>query len=405
MLLSRLSRRTSGGRWIPEIDGLRFLAIALVLADHVAVALNVATGLSVVEPPFGSATQSSHPSLLSSFIGGGSVGVLLFFMVSGFVLALPFIRNQRAGGAPKPLWPYFRRRITRIEPPYLIVMTFLFVTASLAGTQVGFGHFLASLTYMHGAYYGADTPVNSVAWSLEIEVQFYVLVPALALLLCAGGRSVRRWRIVLLAAMASAFHAAGIVTAFAFLGSSIQFFLLGWLLADVYVADWGEQPRSGYRGDVLGWASLVAIVIGLAFVPATLGHAIVPWLVFACGYAAFRSVGLRRALSNRWVATVGGMCYSIYLIHYALFISMSRYLRPLRGLPSPVALLAACLVLIPLALAAGAAFFVLVERPCMDPAWPERVRVRFARTTERSQTDRVVVIPEAVDEVPDVVGH
>ena len=54
-----------------------------------------------------------------------------------------------------PLWPYFRRRITRIEPPYLLVMAFLFVTGSLAGTQVGFGHFLASLTYMHGAYYGA----------------------------------------------------------------------------------------------------------------------------------------------------------------------------------------------------------------------------------------------------------
>jgi hypothetical protein len=41
----------------------------------------------------------------------------------------------------------------------------------------------------------------------------------------------------------------------------------------------------------------------------------------------------------------------------------------------------------------------------MDPAWPERVRARFVRTTERSQPDSVVVIPEAVDEAPDVVAQ
>src|SRR5436309_1446368 len=112
-LLSRLSRRTTGGRWIPEIDGLRFLAIALVLADHVAVALDVATRGSVVEVPFGAASPPVRPDPLLTLLGRGSVGVLVFFMVSGFVLAMPFVRSKQSGVESVDLWQFFRRRLTR----------------------------------------------------------------------------------------------------------------------------------------------------------------------------------------------------------------------------------------------------------------------------------------------------
>src|SRR5439155_25634283 len=134
--------------------------------------------------------------------------------------------------------------INRTDPPYLIVMSLLVAGSLVAGSSVELGHYLASLVYLHGTYYGTDSPLNSVAWSLEIEVQFYVLVPALAILLCAGGRRARRQRIIAIVALAIACRALGLTTAYTFLGSSIQFFLLGWLLADIYVADWAEAPRS-----------------------------------------------------------------------------------------------------------------------------------------------------------------
>lgn len=394
-MLARLSRRTSGGRWIPEIDGLRFVAIALVIADHAALALNVATHARVVEEPFGAATQPANLDPASTIFSRGSVGVLVFFMVSGFVLALPFIRTQRSGQEPAPLRRFFLRRITRIEPPYLIVMTLLFVGSFVVGSGVGLGHYVASLVYLHGTYYGTDSPLNSVAWSLEIEVQFYVFVPALAILLCTGRQRVRRQRIAAIVGVAIGCHALGLITAYTFLGSSIQFFLLGWLLADVYVADWGEAPRSGRMWDVVGFATLPALLI---VGPTPLGSAILPLLVFALGYSIFRSIALRRVLSNRWIATVGGMCYSIYLVHYPLFVFLSRSLRPLGGLPSPVALIGACALLIPAGLALGGIFFVLVERPCMDPMWFERVlgRVRVAvRSRPRVRTRDVIVLPES----------
>jgi peptidoglycan/LPS O-acetylase OafA/YrhL len=105
-----------------------------------------------VEAPFGAASASSRTDALYTVFGHGSVGVLLFFMVSGFVLALPLIRRRRAGDEALPLWPYFRRRITRIEPPYLIVMATLAAIAVIAGTHPSIGHLAASLFYMHGAY-------------------------------------------------------------------------------------------------------------------------------------------------------------------------------------------------------------------------------------------------------------
>ncbi|HEX9620879.1 MAG TPA: acyltransferase family protein, partial [Polyangiaceae bacterium] len=87
-LWSALSRRTSGGRFIAEIDGLRFVAIAWVLLYHVRSLRgpDVAFPLHVV-------TASGH------------FGVELFFMVSGFVLALPFAKaHLNQAPAPSLKW-------------------------------------------------------------------------------------------------------------------------------------------------------------------------------------------------------------------------------------------------------------------------------------------------------------
>ena len=235
-------------------------------------------------------------------------------------------------------------------------------------------------------------------------MQFYLLVPALALLLCVGRRGVRRRRILVLALAAVALQVLGLITAYTFLGSSIQFFLLGWLLADIYLVDWREAPTPARIWDVVAGAALLALVVGLAEVGTQTQHALAPWLVFALGYAAFRGTGARRLLSNPWIATIGGMCYSIYLVHYPLFVLMSRPLTPVGYLPTDAGLILAFVVLVPVALLVGATFFVLVERPCMDPAWPERLARRL-RATRRSAAidDGPIRIPdlEQVSAAPD----
>jgi peptidoglycan/LPS O-acetylase OafA/YrhL len=399
-LLSRFSRRTAGGRWIPEIDGIRFLAIGFVVANHVAVAVSLTAQQSLVAAPFGTATgkasATERPGLLSTFFRQGSVGVQVFFMVSGFVLALPFVRERVSSGSAVDIRRYFRRRLTRIEPPYLIVMVALFLGSLLASSSVGSGHLFASLGYLHDTYYRASSPLNGVSWSLEIEVQFYVLAPALALLLCAGGRPLRRAKILLLALLLTVSQVLGYTVSHAFLTSFLQFFLMGWLLADVYVVDWEEAPTHGRGWDVVGFVALLSLPIALAYSPQPVGSAIAPWLILAVGWSAFRGKAMPKMLSNRWVATIGGMCYSIYLLHYPLFIMMSGLLAPLARLSSPAALIASFFILAPMAVGVGAVFFLLVERPFMDPSWPSRFAVwfhRFARRRPVRHEGSLLVLP------------
>jgi peptidoglycan/LPS O-acetylase OafA/YrhL len=91
---------------------------------------------------------------------------------------------------------YFLRRVTRLEPPYFIS---LFVCAAIqiirSHRAVGniAPHLLASFAYVHNMIYGAfPGAVNGVAWSLEIEVQFYLLVPVLTLIFAVPHPMIRR---------------------------------------------------------------------------------------------------------------------------------------------------------------------------------------------------------------------
>src|SRR5207248_8852502 len=106
-----------------------------------------------------------------------------FFVISGFILGLPFASFYRGLGPQVSLRQYFLRRLTRLEPPYILNLA-VFFALKVASQQYGFRellpHFLSSCFYLHNLVYADESLVNTVTWSLEIEVQFYVLVPLLA---------------------------------------------------------------------------------------------------------------------------------------------------------------------------------------------------------------------------------
>jgi peptidoglycan/LPS O-acetylase OafA/YrhL len=85
-----------------------------------------------------------------------------------------------------------------------------------------------------------------------------------------------------------------------------------------------------------------------------------------------RSLGLRRILANRWVAVIGGMCYSIYLLHLILISAVSKVTRVLVLPAAPYSVNYAIQLLItgiPVVLLC-VIFYVMIERPCMNPNWP-----------------------------------
>src|SRR5207237_5159619 len=125
----------------------------------------------------------------------GHYGVELFFVISGFVLALPFASHYLKGKPAVELPRYYIRRAVRIIPSYLIILVvFFWGLVWFQGRSIAnLGpNFLASVFYMSGLFYAQQSVINPVAWTLEIEVQFYILVPILTLIYSVREKVVRR---------------------------------------------------------------------------------------------------------------------------------------------------------------------------------------------------------------------
>ncbi len=371
---------TSSGRYIPELDGLRFLAIGLVFWQHVqqhVVARSAAAG-------------GLRWDLVSRYVESARIGVELFFLISGFILGLPFASQYLCGGRPVSLKQYFLRRLTRLEPPYLFVSIASLLLLSIYwgnSLQWLFPHFLAGLFYLHNAIYHTFNPVNSVTWSLEIEVQFYLLAPLLAKLFGISGKVRRRSVLVLVPLVA--FTARQLVerslhlTLPPTLLTALPSFMMGLLLADIYLTDWREQGPLEVGRQYAWDAAAAAIWFGLGwtfFTTLPAQSLLTALLLFLFCFAVFKGRVIRRWLAVAPIRLVGGMCYSIYLLHFMMLDLLAQH-WPRTSLSGIVTVdVGAALVIFGAAvLVASSLFFLLVEKPCMDGRWPGKLGRRFSR--------------------------
>jgi peptidoglycan/LPS O-acetylase OafA/YrhL len=379
--LAHISRETSSGRFIPEMDGLRFAAIGMVILFHLNGYLTAKSPMYRVAPP--SSDWLAQAALV------GFRGVELFFVISGFILGLPFAARYLKGAAPVNLRKYYLRRLTRLEPPYIVALLLLFVLALVvegAPAANFYPHFAASLGYLHSLIFGTFSPAMGVAWSLEIEVQFYLLVPLLTLLFAIRSTVLRRSSMVILiltALLSQALFLHHNPRASLSILAYLQFFLIGFLLADVFLATWDEVPQRSVTWDFValaGWPLLFVILHS-----PVLAHWLFPPWIFLLYLAAFRGRFVNRIFSNGWIVAIGGMCYSIYLLHYEVISAVGRVTRRL-GETAPywiylsvqLVLVGAAIVLI------CGAYFIAIEKPCMRRDWPQRLwdygqRMVFAR--------------------------
>jgi peptidoglycan/LPS O-acetylase OafA/YrhL len=376
-----LRRITSGSSWIPEIDGLRFIAIALVVLFHLAGQVSHKSSVPLI-------SQSWYSGLFA-LLGRGDIGVRIFFVISGFILGRPFARHYLLGHAKPSLRNYYLRRITRLEPPYLIniaactVAIAIYAHVPLRSLLLPFA---ASAVYLHGFIFQSSNIINPVAWTLEMEVQFYVLVPLLATIFLVRHAWLRRALLgaatVLLPAWLMFFVFGRIGDASHFWNTilwCLQYFLAGMLLSDFYVTDMIEWPASWLWDVVSGIAWCI-----LFFASHRLLYILEPLLIALAFVGAFRGVLLRQLLSVEWLAILGGMCYSIYLWHFfiiALVFKVSRRILVSHDLLANF--LVQCVLILPCIVAYCVLYFVLIERPCMDPAWPQKFWSALSSRAER----------------------
>lgn len=367
VLAGVFSRVTTSGIFIPNFDGLRFIAIALVVWFHAWQEAQHMPGQAVPQ------------TALFSVVSVGWVGVTLFFAISGFVLALPFANHHLNGARCSTLRQYYLRRLTRLEPPYIICLLAYFVMKAFFLKQEGlFPHLMASLVYSHNAIYSDVSTINGLAWSLEVEVQFYLLAPLLAQVFRVSRPLVRRGLLVL------GMAATGILTDWVltpkgtshslYLLPQLNYFLTGFLLADLFATEMamGQRIRRSFVWDLFATAAWIAIFVTLSRFK--VDSLLFPVLIFIAYLGALRGVFWNAFTSNPVVFTIGGMCYTIYLWHNLVLEILMRKLQlghhilhfggpgwfwTLYFVTVSLCVLVACGVL-----------FAVFEKPFMIKTWP-----------------------------------
>ncbi|WP_269082787.1 acyltransferase family protein [Allosalinactinospora lopnorensis] len=304
-------------RFFPEVQGLRALAVIIVLIYHV-----------------------DH-----ELLPGGYVGVDIFFVISGFLITTLMLREASTHGRVS-LTGFYIRRIRRILPAATLVLvatgiaSFLLLPSTrLQDTAL---QLIASAAYVENLflaqqsvdYLAAETAASPVQhfWSLAVEEQFYLLWP----LLFVGWLALSpRWRTsTVILAMTSAIVVVSFVWSVWLVSTDPQpaYFLpqgrmwelaVGGVLA-ILLTRW--QPPEGVRW-VLGWAGIAAIMTAvLTYDSGTLfpgWAATLPILGTAAIIVAGRSstpLSVYALLSTRPAGFVGDISYALYLWHWPLIV-------------------------------------------------------------------------------------
>ena len=333
------------------------------------------------------ADEIREGGLLYQAFSAGHFGVHLFFAISGFILSLPFAKYYCGKGERMGLRAYFIRRITRIEPPYIIHLAFLFVVSALVLRRLpSHPHLyhnpqwasyvsmrlLSSLVYVNGFIFAGHPYPNVVLWSLEVEVQFYILAPFLARVFAIQPAWKRRGlliSLIILAPLATRYWGAdSYIVNFSLLGN-IQYFLVGFLLVDFYLAGWLDASAPGLKWDIVfPFAGLAAVFINT---DAT-WEILLPWVILLACWAAFRGKLTARFLSNPWITTVGGMCYTIYLYHAFIISALVRKTAVLQTKILWLDWIIQFSILFPAVILICSVLFFLFERPFMQKDWPAK---------------------------------
>jgi peptidoglycan/LPS O-acetylase OafA/YrhL len=382
-ITDKFRRITTNQLYLPEIDGIRFLAILLVLLFHMH---GYFVGKSTV--PFTDKPDSY--GALNAFLMRGDVGVELFFVLSGFILCLPFAQQYINNGKRVALKKYYLRRLTRLEPPYFIALTLIFILQLIGQVHpigVLLPHSLASFIYSHNLIYHHAPILTVVAWSLEIEIQFYIFAPFLFRLLSLG-KITRR---VLLVTLIVAFIGLQQLYPPSFLSiyGFAQFFLMGILLADFYVSNVAAELFKKKWMAAIACLCMVSIVClpvkdGSAALPVIfLARMALPFVLCLFFYTILKNSYVKKVFSYRFVPIIGGMCYSIYLLHYTVIAIFGKYTLRLRvtGYYLPNLFLQFILLGF-LTLVISSIFYLYVERPFMSSKWLDMMMKKNRREQE-----------------------
>ena len=334
----------AGDAYRPEVDGLRAVAVLVVLFFHAGI------------PGF----------------RGGFVGVDIFFVISGYLITR-LILGELDGGRFS-FARFYGRRARRLFPAMFATLAATFVASifvlspsHLEELSLSVVHTLFSLSnvlfWSLAGYFDTASEVKPLlhTWSLGVEEQFYLLWPISVFL-------AYRWRRrsgVL--ALVAGIGVASLVAAEYAAGSNpdAAFFLTPFRMCELALGGlclWLERSSASRTWRREGLTLLGLALIGYSVVELSPGHrfpglaAMVPCAGAALVIVAGRGRIAGALLANRLAVGIGLISYSLYLVHWPLFV-LWRYGRTGESTPAEKALLIAASILL------ATAMYFLVEQP------------------------------------------
>ena len=319
---ARRSQRLS----VPELDGLRALAMLIVCVKH------------VVQATTPSWMRSDVPMLNYLMQESGYLAVSFFFVLSGFLVSQPFVAWARdPGGKPLAIGRYARTRVLRVFPAWWVCFAIV-ALVSAPETYTNLPHLALFLTLHQNYDPDIIRTVVSPAWSLCIDVAFYLALPALFL----GMRALRPRRPVRVAVLAIVAFWIGTIAfnaiwfspenvphpdlrplSFSLLSFGGQF-AIGLLLAI------GFPELERLRRIPLAPCGLVLLLATTQLIRPDHPNLARPAMVLACGllFAGVlqrRTMGRLAPLRSRLLKRFADRSYGLYLWHLPVFHAMEHF--------------------------------------------------------------------------------
>jgi peptidoglycan/LPS O-acetylase OafA/YrhL len=293
----------------PDIDGLRAIAVLLVVFHH------------------------AFPQILP----GGFIGVDLFFVISGYLISTIIFQNLENGTFS--FLDFYVRRIKRIFPALILVLVACLVYGwfsllpadykQLGKHTIAGAAFVSNFAFWFEAgYFDGDSKLKPLLhlWSLGVEEQYYIFWPLIAWL--AWKKKVNLL-ILCLALLVVSFVAnlvivrSNSISAFFSPASRFWELLIGSVLA--YMKLHQVTASDARRSNLSAWLGLCLLIIGVVFIHPERRFpgfwALLPtlsaYLIINASQAAWLN---RLVLSNRLLVWIGLISFPLYLWHWPLLV-------------------------------------------------------------------------------------
>jgi peptidoglycan/LPS O-acetylase OafA/YrhL len=365
----------AGERRSARVESLRALAALGVLWGHV-----VAASLAL-NPALPSA---SDLGLVERIAYGGGYGVFFFFALTGYLLFWPFAKRYFGGGDAINLDRYAVNRALRILPLYYAVVI---VVLLLQEHNPGLGVWARFLTFTETLSPGTAGRIVGPAWSLVVELCFYLLLPLLAWAIARLARGCALRAAAILVGLGLASLAVRVVTIYTAdpvdplwrlnLPATFYFFVPGMLLALVRLS-WESRRPAWLRGPVSQGDIWILASIPLWLVVLLVSYS----FDFLIGAAAFLTIGacvlplrtgpVTNSLQWRPLALVGVASYSLYLWHVPVITALTD-----AGASTKFGLLTA--IAVPVCIVVALASYGAIEWPFL------RLRRQWARSSAKQE--------------------